>query len=145
MFDRFAGVFHAFERLREHVETAVREKRSGDAVYRLFGAKHDSLPSLLDRVLSDDDEPSASPATDPATRLAVRYATILSAQRLLRQLEQSIGSFLAEHAADVKKLRRTLSAQQLRERVARECGQDGSTFVDWFDDWFLGRRERGEA
>lgn len=149
MFDRFAGVFHAFERLREHIEKAVAENRPRDAEYRLFGAKHDSLPSLLDRVVNDDDcelvlAQTLGETTDPTTRLAVRYATFLSVKRLLRQLEDSIGAFLAEHPADVKRLRAMLDADTLRHRVAQGCGTEGETFVAWFDGWFLGKRDRSE-
>ena len=148
MFDRFAGVFHAFERLREHVEKAVDENRPGDAEYRLFGAKHDSLPSLLERVVNDGDGECTSEApdhvSDPTTKLAVRYATLLSAQRLLRQLEGSIGGFLTEHPEDVNRLRAMLKADTLRTRVAEGCGADGEAFVVWFDDWFLGKRDRSE-
>ena len=147
MFDRFAGVFHAFERLREHIEKAVAENRRGDAEFRLFGARHDSLPSLIERVLKDaDGEPgdtgTAAESTDPTTTLAVRYATLLSAQRLLRQLEGSIDVFLADHADEVKRLRGMFEAGALRKQVAEECGAEGEDFVAWFDDWFVGKRDR---
>lgn len=146
MFDRFAGVFHAFERLREHVEKAVAEKRFADAGFRLFGAKHDSLPSLLERVAGDEDDApddsSDSHPGDPSTRLAVRYATLLSAQRLLRQLEKSAGDFLADHRTDLQRLRAMLDAAPLRHRVATECGVDGEAFLTWFDRWFVGKGDR---
>ena len=141
MFERFGGVFHAFEKLREYVEKAVHENRPHDAEYRLFGAKYDSLPVLLDKVLVD----GVTIRDDPTTDLAVRYATLLSAQRLLRQLEGSIEKFLEGHPEDLRNLQSKFAAgTSLRARVAGECGTQGESFVSWFDDWFRGSRDRGE-
>ena len=148
MFDRFAGVFHAFERLREHIEKAISEGNHAEAEYRLFGSKHDSLPHLLERLLNENKEPGARNGSllDASTLLAVRYATYLSAQRLLRQLEHSSVEFLGQHAGDVKSLQSVLDQTAvLRDQVIRECEGDGAAFVDWFDDWFLGKRDRGAA
>lgn len=143
MFDRFAGVFHAFERLREHVEKSVEENRLRDAEYRLFGAKHDSLPTLIDRVLTDDEQ--SQDDVEPTTRLAVRYVTVLSAARLLRQLESSVGGFLDDHPEDMKRLRSRLEdIETLRGAVASGCGEAGEAFVRWFDEWFIGTRDRVE-
>ena len=56
MFDRFAAVFHrghAFSMLREHVVASIEAGREKEPVYRLFGEKYDSLPSLIRTVLGD--------------------------------------------------------------------------------------------
>ncbi len=143
MFDRFAGVFHAFERLREAIEKAIAEKRPLDAEYRLFGAKHDSLPSLLDRLTDEPGSPGDASPTDDTSRLAVRYATLLSARRLLQQLEASSSSFLADHPVELKALRAKMAVPGLREAVIAGCGDEGEAFVVWFDRWFLDRHDRG--
>lgn len=151
MFDRFAGVFHAFERLRESVESAVTQNRTKEAEYRLFGAKHDSLPTLLEQLANDEgSEAVEAPAeggtgSDSTTRLAVRYATLLSAQRLLRQLEESVPGFITEHAGHVRKLREQLAAPKLRQQIVDGVGANGLAFVDWFDEWFLAKGRRGAA
>lgn len=147
MFDRFAGVFHAFERLREHVEQAIADGDDHEAEYRLFANKHDSLPHLIERLLDREAADAGSSVVDPdSSALAVSYATYLSAQRLLRQLETSNSEFLRTHADDMKRLRGTLEkAATLRTRVVQQCEGDGQRFVDWFDDWFLGKRDRGAA
>ena len=52
LFDRFAGVFHAFGCLRRHIEQAIEAGRLHEAEARLFGAKYDSLPMLLGKSLA---------------------------------------------------------------------------------------------
>ena len=71
LFDRYAGIYHAFGCLSRHVETAVDERREAEAEARLLGAKYDSLPSLLEKTLALDD-------ADPI----VRYVTLLCAKQL---------------------------------------------------------------
>lgn len=143
MFDRFAGVFHAFERLREHVEKSIAERRPQDAEYRLFGAKHDSLPTLIDRVVADEEQHEDD--ADPNTRLAVRYVTVLSATRLLRQLERSTPTFLDDHLEEIERLQEKLDGiNALRVAVESGCGDDGASFLRWFDEWFAGTRDRAE-
>ena len=44
LFDRFAGVFHAFGCLRRNIEKALEDGRHDEAEMRLLGAKYDSLP-----------------------------------------------------------------------------------------------------
>src|SRR5690606_1012700 len=56
VFDRFAGFFHAFGCLERGVRAALDDGREKEANYRLFGKKYDSLGSLLDRVLSDQEK-----------------------------------------------------------------------------------------
>ncbi len=41
--------------LREHVVAAIEAGREKEAVYRLFGEKYDSLPSLIRTVLGDQE------------------------------------------------------------------------------------------
>ena len=55
LFDRFAGVFHAFGCLRRNIEKALEDGRHDEAEMRLLGAKYDSLPELLRKTLERED------------------------------------------------------------------------------------------
>jgi hypothetical protein len=141
MFDRFAGVFHAFERLREQVEAAITEDRVHDAEYRLFGAKYDSVPALVERLL-EKNESDAEGADEATMRLAVNYCTLKSVARLVNQLEassaQPVREFLEAHRLELKHLQAKLEdSSLLRARIVEEIPVNGSAFLDWFDDWFV--------
>ena len=88
MFDRFAAIFHAFSMLREHVVAAIEAGREKEAVYRLFGEKYDSLPSLIRKVLEDHQGDAVN-----------RYITLLTAQDTLGQLEKEYDAFFQEASA----------------------------------------------
>ena len=51
MFDRFAGIYHAFGCLRRYIDDATEDGRAKEASARLLGAKYDSLPCLLEKTL----------------------------------------------------------------------------------------------
>ena len=55
LFDRFAGVFHAFGALHRNIEKALKDERHEEAEMRLLGAKYDSLPELLRKILERED------------------------------------------------------------------------------------------
>ena len=83
LFDRYAGIYHAFGCLSRHVETAFDERREAEA--RLLGVKYDSLPSLLEKTLARDD-------ADPI----VRYVTLLCAKQLRDDLFGRISALLQD-------------------------------------------------
>ena len=78
LFDRFAGVFHAFGCLRRFVDQALEEQRPNEAESRLFGAKYDSLPNLLQKELEPEDDAPRDPV--------VRYVTFLCARQIRYQI-----------------------------------------------------------
>ena len=135
MFDRFAGVFHAFEQLEEHVRRAFEEGREGEVVYRLFGEKYDSLPQLLDKVVSSDPK-SEGTAAQPDPLLS--YVTVLTAESLVRRLrsDEDHHAFFARHTEAQRRLdERFQTGRMLREKL--KVGADADTFLRWFEKWFM--------
>jgi hypothetical protein len=127
MFDRFAGIFHAFSSLETYVREALQSERETEAVYRLLGEKHDSLSALLDKVIEDDK----------ADRVH-RYVTLLCALQLLDRIEKDFPDFRAKYRKSFKTIR-----DQLKEIDAIEAGFSFETpevraaFFAWFRETFL--------
>ncbi|RKI73517.1 hypothetical protein D7X55_05130 [Corallococcus sp. AB049A] len=135
LFDRFAGIFHAFSCLEARVREALDDGKVREADYRLFGRKYDSLGSLLDRVLMDAKEGRGDRVE--------HYVVVLCARQLMEELggEPRYQGYWAEHRDDVRQLQELLaSAGSLRETLATSSGEMPA-FLDWFDGWFLQRAE----
>jgi hypothetical protein len=133
LFDRFAGVFHAFECLRERVREALEQGKLREAEYRLFGKKYDSLGTLVDRVLSD----TAAGKGDAVEH----YLVALCAKQLLRETSRDFPDYWKEHRDDASRLNGQLeAAAQIRQSLAG-TQPEMPAFLDWFDDWFLKRAE----
>lgn len=133
LFDRFAGIFHAFSCLEGRVREALDEHKEREADYRLFGRKYDSLGSLLDRVLTDVKE-------NRGDRVE-HYVVVLCAQQLMNELgrEPRYQAYWVAHQEDVRQLTEQLaSTASLRETLATGSAEMPA-FLDWFDGWFLQR------
>ena len=131
IFDRFAGIYHAFGCLRTHVEQALDEDREREAEARLLGAKYDSLPSLLQKTMERQ-------SPDPV----VQYVTFLCARQLRDSLRKERRSFFAGRKHQAARLDELLGAlPQLRRQLALD-GSDGE-FLDWYETTFL--KNLGEA
>ena len=105
MFDRFAGIFHAFSCLQEYIDDAIEQKRIKDAEYRLFGVKHDSLPSLIDKVLTEEGEDRVN-----------RLVRLLCAREVLRQIQREQPKFSDSHRKDFAEVFSTLDGiEQVKE------------------------------
>jgi hypothetical protein len=127
LFDRFAGIFHAFSRLDEHVSKALEEGRATEAVYRLFGRKYDSLPSLVEKILKDEE-----------SDLVNRYVTLLTAKQLLARLKQKYADFFSEHKQEERELQAMLTdVDMLRERFDFASREEVDHFFRWFERMFL--------
>lgn len=128
LFDGFAGIFHAFARLEEHVSTAIQAKRPREAEYRLFGRRFDSLFSLIDKVMAEE-------SADPV----IPYVTLLAAQQLLRHLrtrDAEHEAFFADNAVHAAALAGRLEC--IAEVRARFDFDDArQQFFTWFDRRFL--------
>lgn len=133
LFDRVAGLFHAFEhqyrRLRSDLEQPAG--RGSHAVSLLFGSKYDSLPVLLEKSLAGLADPET-----PADPVQV-YLTHLCARQLLTRLEPALASILEETPG----LRHTLDTRlahlaDLRSRMLADA-PDRTAFLDWFESAFL--------
>lgn len=124
-FDRFAGVFHAFSCLREHVEASLAAGRAKEAAFRLLGKKHDSLGALLDRVFED-----------PTGEITLRYVQFLCAQEVLTTIVARHPKWADDHALAVDELRGSLARVDLLRAQLRLPG-DGTRFLDWFEEEFF--------
>ncbi|MES2641352.1 MAG: hypothetical protein V4850_17810 [Myxococcota bacterium] len=129
LFDRFAGIFHAFSCLREHVQNALQSGRKKEAAYRLLGRKHDSLGALVERVLDDE-----------LGDLTSRYVQLLCAREVTDAVLAAHPAWAAEHSVAVVELRARLD--RVAELRARLClPEDGAAFIEWFEGEFFGRPE----
>ena len=127
MFDRFAGVFHAFECLRRHMEASLKDERYDDAEMRLLGAKYDSLRELLRKTLERADGDAV-----------LSYITFLTAKQLRDSLEYRYPTFFGQREPLVRKLDR-LIADGIKRRAEVFPGEDAEVgaFLDWFEPAFL--------
>ena len=127
LFDGFAGIFHAFSRLDEHVSKAIEAGHNTEAVYRLFGRKYDSLPSLIDRVLAEGE-----------SDLVNRYVTLLTARQLLIRLKRKYADFFQEHNREAKELQGMLDGvNHLREKFDFAELEERQRFFGWFERMFF--------
>ncbi|MCY3769380.1 MAG: hypothetical protein OXG56_08470 [Gammaproteobacteria bacterium] len=127
LFDRFAGVFHAFGCLRRNIEGALEDKRYKDAEMRLFGAKYDSLPELLQELLKRKD---GDPVLD--------YVQFLTAKQVLDSLRTHDPQFFRNRKLLVEKLDRLIEEGiQRRNRIFPDKDTRTSEFLKWFEPVFL--------
>ncbi len=137
MFDRFAGIFHAFGGLERSVRKALEDpKHPGrDAEHRLFGSKHDSLGHLLERALAD-------PQMDDLSR----YVLWLCAEQTWHTLRDEFGAFFAAHRQLAKDVQDRLGqVGELRGRIVAKDPQAMTAFLDWFEPHFRRRAEVREV
>lgn len=132
LFDRFAGIFHAFGCLERSVREALHEGKEREATYRLFGRKYDSLGSLLARVAKDDAEGKGE--------LIEHYVIALCARQIVQEIRQEHRDFFVEHAAETRELQAQLDlVEPLRARLAARNPERMGPFLEWFERWFLRR------
>ena len=127
LFDRYAGIYHAFGCLSRHVETAFDERREAETEARLLGAKYDSLPSLLEKTLARDD-------ADPI----VRYVTLLCAKQLRDDLFGRYRPFFKARKKGLAALDRLLAQlPDLKDALPLPDDDDREAFLDWYESAFL--------
>ncbi len=131
LFDRFAGVFHAFECLEGSVRGALGSGTTREADYRLFGKKYDSLGSLLDRVLEDVE-------VGRGDRVE-QYVVTLCAKQLLRELGRAFPAYWSERRDGVKELESRIGAAATLRTSLAAGHPEMPAFLEWFDRWFLQR------
>lgn len=133
-FTTFAGMFHGFEMLRKQVLASIDAGHDRQADYLLLGKRHDSLPVLVDRIITETDEKDALQS----------YLLLLSARQLVRELKGRKERFFEERRSELTKLHeRTKHADVLSSKL--ELGPDGREFVAWFEGHFLKNPRRPEA
>ena len=140
LFDRFAGIFHAFGCLERKVRDALENDRRNEATYLVFGQKYDSLGSFLSRVLRE--------GADGKGDIVEHYVIFLCARQLLSGLKREFSDFWQDHGEDWKQLRAQLDeAGRIREQIVARNPGEMPAFLEWFDKWFLRRAsgmDRGE-
>jgi len=135
LFDRFAGIFHAFSCLEEHVLEALKRGAEKDARYRLIGTSYDSLPTLANQVKDSADA-------------VVAYVTLLRAGEVFRRLRgqirrQGIQTDFLEKP-DVKEACRRYerewqqACQVSKGRIAAGGPSVPDGFFDWYERAFTG-------
>lgn len=147
LFDRFAGIFTAFDALEHRIHAALDAGHDREAAALLLGSKHDSLGLVLSQL----DEPSApsvgsehlSQECDPIHA----YVIVLCATQLLESIGSRHPEFLACHATRANALRRQISEHSARRRVqslaaTRQESVDG--FLVWFEKAFLTKAHKVE-
>lgn len=128
MFDRFAGIFHAFAsmevRIREGLEGGRRKR---DVQYLLFGNKYDSLSSLIEKVLSAEE-------ADPVNQ----YVTLLCAKRLIEKLPSIDEMYCRDNMNKISDLNRQLNGlHEIRGRLLEAEEGSASGFLEWFERIFF--------
>ena len=134
LFDRFAGIFHAFECVEAAVKRALEGGATRDAEYRLFGRKYDSLGTLLDRVSGDAPKHGGDGMDD-----IERYVLLLCARQLFRTLEREHEDFFAAHREATKTLRGQLDAVDAVRAKVSAADPEMPAFLAWFERRFLQR------
>jgi hypothetical protein len=136
LFDRFAGIFHAFGCLETRVRAALTDAREREADYLVFGEKYDSLGSLIRRVGEE--------AHKDEDRRAEHYVVMLSAQQFLSELARDVPEYWHKKREQSDRLRKQLAdMSHVRERLAQSQGMP--EFLAWFDRWFLVRAKPMET
>ena len=134
VFDRFAGVFHAFERLRRWINKRLDEQRETEVTARLFGEKYDSLPVLLRKIL------------ERTTRDAVvAYVTLLNAKQVAVRVKREWPNYWAAHRDDGRKLECLLSEVENIRSELKLADPDREEFLTWFEEMFVTDAAKLEA
>ncbi|HEX5749932.1 MAG TPA: hypothetical protein VFZ09_27120 [Archangium sp.] len=130
LFDRFAGIFHAFHQFEARMTDALSHGREHEAVTRLFGARHDSLGTLVERLREDKAFDSIH-----------RYVIFLTARQMLQTLASSFPDFFTTNRERHRQLEALLTPlAQLRDTL--QLGgtpEENAAFLEWFERAFLAR------
>jgi hypothetical protein len=128
MFDRFAGIFHAFSCLENLVADALASGNAREARCLLFGSKYDSLKILVERI-------SASETADPVNR----YITLLCALQLLEHLPDHDVKFAEDERKSLDAIRKLLkkTIRTASQELLPELGARSTEFVEWFEKMFF--------
>jgi hypothetical protein len=127
MFDRFAGIFHGFSCMVDHVTASLEAGREKEADYRILGTRHDSLRALVDHVANDA-------ASDPVNR----YVSVLCAKQALAAAEAAGPKWAEVRADDIRATRQAIEdAASIRESLDLGPPEERARFIAWFERQFL--------
>ena len=126
VFDRFSGVFHAFERLSTWVDDRLARDRKAEVTARLFGEKYDSLPVLLRKVLERKGQDEV-----------IAYVTFLSAKQVVARVRDKWPSFWADRRQAGLKLEDTLEELGKLRANLPLTDPDREEFLAWYEKLFV--------
>jgi hypothetical protein len=129
IFDRFAGIFHAFSCLQDSLEQALdRGDASGDrfAVYRLFGERHDSLRSLVEKLVGDQTRDRVN-----------RYFGLLCACALVRRIQSTQPQFGQIHRRSLRDLAARINLASVRAEFTFGDAEERDRFFAWLEEMFF--------
>jgi hypothetical protein len=133
VFERFSGLFHAFDALRGQLHESLTAKPPNvrDAASRLFGPSLDSVLRLVRQAHVEEGRNEVE-----------RYVLAMCARQLVDELRHDfeLPALWNEHHDQADALDaaiRVLCAS--REAIVSKGGDDMNRFVDWFDSWFCKR------
>ena len=126
LFDRFAGIYHAFGCLERAVDRALEDGRDNEAEALLLGAKYDSLPNLLEKTIERSN----------GDRI-LAYVTFLCATQLRHELHRRHQRFFKQRATHVARLDARLdSLADLRSAIELD-DPAADDFFQWYEGAFL--------
>lgn len=135
LFDRFAGIFHAFSCLEEHVLEALKRGAEKEARYRLLGESYDSLPTLVRQAKKSVDK-------DPI----VAYVTLLCACQVFGRLRSQLKTLGIEtslltdtkvrKACDAYEEKWQEDCKAAKGQIALDDAVDNEKFFAWYEDAF---------
>ena len=126
VFDRFSGIFHAFERLSTWVDDKLGREREAEVTARLFGEKYDSLPVLLRKVLERENQDDV-----------IAYVTFLCAKQVVVRVRNKWPSFWADHRQAGLKLEHTLGELGKLRADLPLTDPDREDFLTWYEKLFV--------
>ena len=126
VFDQFSGVYHAFGRLSQHVEGAIARGNDREAEARLFGAKYDSLPVLLGRLL---DREASDPAMD--------YVTFLCAKQVRDRVRRKHRQFWKDYKKVAGQLDEQLARLPAIQDLLLPDDPERERFLEWYRRMFM--------
>lgn len=125
LFDRFSGIYHAFERLVKHVLDCLENGRLKEAEVRLLGSKYDSLPELLRKTMEENDDP------------VIQYVVFLSAQQAVNRVVSGFPDFWDSHLEERRRLESLLEHRNALLSSIHIEDTDKENFFCWYEDMFL--------
>eukprot|EP01047_Picozoa_sp_COSAG01_P028051 COSAG01_NODE_1872_length_9006_cov_523.219153_4_plen_685_part_00 len=133
LFDQFSGIYHAFERLVKHVSECIEKGRDKEAETRLLGAKYDSLPEFLTKILEQNDD------------AVMRYVIFLCAKQAVDRIRDQYASFWDDRPKQRAQLEKLLdNCDQLGLKVELPEAER-KEFLEWYQAMFLQMIEQPEA
>ena len=131
VFDRFAGVYHAFEQLYTHVTDCVARGDLRDAEARMFGAKYDSLPELLDKTLNADSD------ADGDRDAVMQYIIFLCAKQIRTRVKRQCTKFWKQDPKGRRRLEFLLTRLPDLARALPLDDGDREEFLEWYESMFV--------